>query len=76
MSRDSILEWLQRQPFVPFQVRLSNGDAFVVRHPECAALTKNNLIIVNPDSDRTATCALIHIADIIPAESNSSSTLV
>jgi hypothetical protein len=68
MSRESVLEWLQRRPFQPFQVRMSNGDVFVAGHPECGALSRNNLIIVNPDSDRWVARARLHIAAIAPAD--------
>lgn len=64
MSSESIQDMLRHRPFRPFQVRMSNGDAFEVRHAEFAILLKSNLIIGVPDSDRFAVCALLHIADL------------
>ncbi len=55
---------LVKRPFEPFEVRLSNGDAFQVRLPDFAILTKSRLIVVDPETDRTSICALLDIADI------------
>lgn len=62
MNAENIREWLQRRPFEPFVVRLSSGVTHEVRHPENAILTKSKLVIVYPESDRVAICALLHIA--------------
>jgi hypothetical protein len=55
---------LVKRPFEPFEVRMSNGDAFQVRLPDFAILTKSRLIVVEPETERTTFCALLHIADI------------
>jgi hypothetical protein len=64
MNYETMYEILHRQPFEPFQVRLSNGDHHQVRHPETAVLTKSRLVIAYPDLDRLAICSLIHINSI------------
>src|SRR5438105_4399542 len=69
MSAETIREMLHRQPFQPFQLRMSNGDKFDVRHPEFAMLLKSNLIVGFPGSDRFTICALLHIADVAPLQS-------
>ena len=55
---------LVKRPFEPFEVRMSNGDAFAVRLPDLAILTKSRLIVVDPETDKTTFCALLHIADV------------
>ncbi len=64
MNIETIREWLNRQPFEPFEVRLSNGEAYQVRHPEVVAVGRNRIAIVDPATDRFAHIALIHINSI------------
>ena len=61
MNMETIREWLNRQPFEPFVLRMSNGESHEVRHPECLALGKNRLIVVDPNTDRAIHSALIHV---------------
>jgi hypothetical protein len=64
MNADTIREWLRRQPFEPFELRLSNGEHYQVRHPELLAIGKNRLAIVDPTTDRFVHVALVHINSI------------
>lgn len=64
MKVETIREWLTRRPFEPFVLRLSNGEAHEVRHPENLALGKNRLIVVDPNLDRVAHVSLIHVNSI------------
>ena len=64
MSTDTLRELLKRTPFDPFEVRMSNGDAHQVRHPEFAFVTKGNLVVGAPDSDRIGILSLLHIAAV------------
>ena len=64
MEQSAILELLRREPFRPFEVRLSNGERYEIRHPEFAALTRSKLIITDPTSEKIVQCALLHIACI------------
>ena len=61
MNADAIREFLRREPFEPFVIRMSNGEAHEVRHPECALVTKTKVIVYHPGQDRCVYCALIHI---------------
>jgi hypothetical protein len=63
MNHDSMQELLRRQPFEPFEIRLTNGETYEVRHPEMALLLKSRIIVALPD-DRTAICPLLHIASV------------
>jgi len=64
MNADSIRQILQRRPFEPFEVRMTNGDAQAARHPENAWLAGSRLLIHDPATDRLAMCSLLHIAAI------------
>ena len=57
MNAEAIREWLTRQLFQPFEVRLSNGESYQVRHPEVVAVGKNRIAIVDPNTDR-----FVHVA--------------
>ena len=64
MNAETIREWLTRQPFEPFEVRLSNGEHYQIRHPELLAIGKNRIAIVDPNTDRFVHVALVHINSI------------
>jgi hypothetical protein len=61
MNGDAIREWLNREPFKPFVLRLSSGEAYEVRHPENVAIGKNRFIIVDPQTDRDSLLTLVHL---------------
>ncbi len=64
MNAETIRGLLQRQPFEPLEVRLSNGDVHRIPHPEFAMLLRSTLVIGIPDSDCVILCSLLHIASI------------
>ena len=61
MNAESLREMIQRRPFEPFCLRLSNGETHEVRHPECLLVTKTKVIVYYPDDDRTVHLSLIHV---------------
>ncbi len=61
MNIETIREWLQRRPFEPFVLRVSNDEAHEVHHPENLALGKNRLIVVDPRTDLADHLALVHV---------------
>jgi hypothetical protein len=63
MNYESMREVLQRQPFEPFEMRLTNGEKHEVRHPEMALLLRSRIAIALPD-DRMVICPLLHIASV------------
>lgn len=65
MNAESIRELLHHQPFTPFEVHLTNGEVYVVSHPEVALLAGARLLIYYPENDKLVYCALLHIADIV-----------
>lgn len=64
MNAETLREWLNRQPFEPFELRLSNGETYQVRHPELIAIGKNRVAIVDPETDRFVHVALVHVNSI------------
>jgi hypothetical protein len=63
MNHDAMQELLRRQPFEPFEIRLTNGEKCEIRHPEMALLLKSRLVVALPD-DRMVICPLLHIASV------------
>jgi hypothetical protein len=65
MNTDTMQSLLRRQPFQPFEIRMSNGDAYQVRHPEMALLLRSNVILGSPEADDFVFCSLLHVADVV-----------
>ena len=63
MNHDAMQALLRRQPFEAFEIRLTNGEKYKVRHPEMALLLKSRIVIAIPD-DRMVICPLLHIASV------------
>lgn len=61
MTADAIREFVRREPFEPFVIRLSNGERHEIRHPECLMVLKTKVIVGYPEDDRSVHLALIHI---------------
>jgi len=49
MDLAGIREALRQQPFEPFAMRLADGRALDVRHPEAVAVGKRRIVVVHPD---------------------------
>ena len=64
MNADTIREFVRRQPFGPFAIRLSNGETHEVRHPECAVVGKSKVLVYYPEQDRFVFVALIHVNSV------------
>ncbi|MBU6308572.1 MAG: hypothetical protein KJS77_02370 [Planctomycetes bacterium] len=45
MTTSIVRDLLRQRPFRPFRVVMSSGEAYEVRHPEMAWVTKNDLFI-------------------------------
>jgi hypothetical protein len=66
---ERIQQRLRAQPFVPFEIRLPNGEAYHIPHPECAALTPFVVVVTDLESGQITECALDHVASVerVPA---------
>lgn len=45
MNAETIREYLRREPFEPFIIRVSNGETHELRHPECVLLMNTRAIV-------------------------------
>lgn len=64
---------LTERPFRPFRVIMSSGQAYEVRHPEMAFVTRTDLLIgVDAEDDDIPAsfkaCSLLHVTAIEPIE--------
>jgi hypothetical protein len=64
MNAETLREMLRRQPFEPFEVRLSSGEVHQIRHPEFAIVTPGRLIVADPETERVSILSLFHIAEL------------
>jgi hypothetical protein len=65
---------LTQQPFKPFRLIMSSGQAYEVRHPEMAMLTKTDLLVGIDETTEGVPaefkiCSLLHVTAIEPAVS-------
>jgi hypothetical protein len=79
MPPEDIKEALQREPFVPFRICLTDGTRYEIRHQDLVMVGKRSLVIglAEPSQadafyDRYVTVALIHVTrlepiDVVPA---------
>ena len=66
---ESIIEMLNKDPFVPFRIVLTSGEGFEISNPNLVALGKTQLTIYQPRSDRWAMLRLNQVASLAGLES-------
>jgi hypothetical protein len=64
-------ELLRQQPFRPFRLVMSSGEAYEVRHPEMARVTKNDVLVGTDIADdglpaEFRICPMFHVATVEP----------
>lgn len=64
MNPEAIRKMLATRPFEPFEVELSSGQVFAVRHPENVIVLKNTLVVADPETDSVQWTSLIHVVAI------------
>ena len=74
MNAQILRQMMVRRPFQPFEVRMSNGDAYQVRYPDFAFILRTNFVIGDPDADNVVICALdqmssVHVPQTVSGES-------
>ena len=80
MRPDDIRNFLNKRPFQPFRITLTDGRNYEVRHPELVMVGRSSIVIglpapdeSEPVFDRFVTVSLIHIMQIEPFELQKSS---
>jgi len=71
MTVQTLREMLTQRPFKPFRLVMSSGQAYDVRHPEMALLTRTDLLVGINESEEGVPaefriCSLLHVATIEP----------
>jgi hypothetical protein len=71
MTTTIVSDLLRQRPFKPFRVVMSSGEAYEVRHPEMASVTKNDLFVGIDAADDglpadARICPLFHVATLEP----------
>lgn len=62
MTAEEIRNLLSREPFEPFHLCLSSGEAYDICDPRSVALMKNRIFVAPPDGERWVFIAYLHIA--------------
>jgi hypothetical protein len=73
MTVQTFREMLARQPFQPVKVSMSSGQAYEIRHPEMAMLTRTSLLVGVDLADGVPSefkiLSLLHVTAIEPLSS-------
>ena len=64
MNPDEIRELPRREPFEPFRIRLTSGDAYDIRDPNTVALGKNRVFVAFRGADKWTFFAYLRIAAV------------
>ena len=77
MTLQTFRELLSQRPFVPFRLVMSSGQAYEVRHPEMAMLTKTSILVGIDQTDEGVPaefkiCSLLHVTSVEPVGMNES----
>ncbi len=68
-TAQQLRERMDEEPFRPFRIKMSSGDAYEVKNHDAAWVLRNSIEIgLDPDAEGfaelTRRCALLHIASI------------
>ena len=71
MTTTMVRDLLRQRPFRPFRVVMSSGEAYEVRHPEMAWVTKNDILVGTDIADNGLPaefriCPMFHVATVEP----------
>jgi hypothetical protein len=71
MTVQTFRDLLQERPFKPFRLVMSSGEAYEVRHPEMAWLTRTDILVGTGESEEGVPanfriCSLLHVTSVEP----------
>jgi len=74
MTVQTFRELLARRPFRPFLLVMSSGQAYEVRHPEMAMLTRTDILVGTDVAEdgvpaEFKICSLLHVTAVEPLPS-------
>jgi hypothetical protein len=61
---DTIRELLDRDPFQPFRIVMSSGEAVTIRNPDLVVVMRSEVFVAEPNSDKRSYIPLLHIARV------------
>ena len=69
MRPDDLLKFLRRKPLRPFQIHLTDGCTYEIRHPDWAIVHRSTADLAYPTSEdpelfHVVTVALLHITRV------------
>lgn len=68
MQRETLREWLKREPFQPFRVHVADGRSYDVRHPRTNLLAQTFIKIGIPEPGSTDPWSCDHTEYVALAE--------
>jgi len=74
MTLKTFRDLLKQRPFKPFRLVMSSGEAYEVRHPEMAMLTRTEILVGVGEAEEGVpaefqVCSLLHVTAIEPVSS-------
>jgi hypothetical protein len=77
MTLQTFRELMSQRPFKPFRLVMSSGQAYEVRHPEMAWLTRTSILVgIDAEDDGVPAefkiCSLLHVTAVEPLNAPSS----
>jgi hypothetical protein len=64
MNANELRRMLNHEPFEPFRIRLSSGDAYEVRDPDSVAVGRNRAFIFFTDRAGWTFFSYLHVAAV------------
>ena len=69
MRYNELYNVLHKVPFSPFRIQLTNGQSYVIRHPDFAWLTRTSILIGHSSGaddvpDDHTECDILHVVAI------------
>jgi len=71
MTVQTFRDLLTQRPFRPFRLVMSSGQAYDVRHPEMAWVTRSDILVGVGETDENVPaefkiCSLLHVTEVEP----------
>ncbi len=72
--RERLLELYRKRPFQPFTIRVTDGNEYHVKQPECMSFSKHFVVYTEPGTEKLEIIDLLHIAgfQVVPLETEAS----
>lgn len=79
MTIQTFRELLTQKPFKPFRLVMSSGQAYEVRHPEMAMLTRTDILVGVGETEEGVPaefriCSLLHVTAVEPISPTATGT--